>query len=128
MPTLLGSYRHSVDVFAWGVVGSVAAVAGVAATILFGVIPLVQARRRARLLRDAKVTDAEIAGGQVGAGNYQFNQFIETYIERQPLTAAPAQGLVVVGEVPQQAPALQPREDLMEQLGRSGPGSRWCEL
>jgi hypothetical protein len=79
MPTLLGSYRHSVDVFAWGVVGSVAAVAGVAATILFGVIPLVQARRRARLLRDAKVTDAEIAGGQVGAGNYQFNQFIETY-------------------------------------------------
>ena len=124
MPTHLASYGHSVDAFAWGVLGSVAGVAGVVAAIVFGVIPLVQARRRARVLPDAEVPDATVAGGQsvqVGTGNSQVNQFIETYIERQPLTVAPAQGLMVVGEVPQRAPAFQPRRDLMGQLGQGGP-------
>ncbi|HEY2126622.1 MAG TPA: hypothetical protein VGH77_05490 [Streptosporangiaceae bacterium] len=118
------------DAFAWGVVGSVAGVAGVAATIVFGVIPLMQARRRARLLPDAEVPHAEVGGGQgvqVGAGNNQVNQFIETYIERQPQTVAPGQGLVVVGEVPQQAPAFQPARTCWTSLVGAARGSRWCE-
>jgi hypothetical protein len=101
MFTLLRSYGHSVDALAWGVVGSVAGVAAVFATILFGVIPLVQARRKARGGPDAEGPHAEVAGGQgvqVGTDNNQVNQFIETYIEQQLPTAAPAQGLVVVGE------------------------------
>ena len=46
--SVLSTYRGRVDAFAWGVVGSVAAVAGTVAVIVFLVIPLVQARREAR--------------------------------------------------------------------------------
>ena len=59
---------------------------------------------------------------QVGAGNEQVNQYIQTYIEHQHLPAAPAPGSVVVGEVPQRPPAFQPRAELMAPLGGSGPG------
>jgi hypothetical protein len=83
-----------VDAFAWAVVSSVAGVVGAAAAIVFGVIPLVQARRRAR--------------------------YIQTYIESQHLPAVPASGLVAVGEVPQRAPAFQPRAELVARLGQSG--------
>ena len=61
-------------------------------------------------------------GVQVGSGNEQVNQYIQTYIERQDLAAVPAPGPVVVGEVPQRAPAFQPRPDLVDRLRASGPG------
>ena len=59
---------------------------------------------------------------QVGAGSEQVNQYIQTYIENQHLPAVPAAGSVVVGEVPQRAPAFQRRGELIARLGDSGPG------
>ena len=54
--------------------------------------------------------------------NEQVNQYIQTYIENQHLPVVPAPGSVVVGEVPQRAPAFQPRAELVARLGASGPG------
>ena len=119
------AYCHIVDAFAWGVVGSVAGVAGVVAAIVFGIIPLVQARRKARLStgEDALRTDASGGRGvQVGSGNEQVNQFIQMYIERQELPAVPAPGSVVAGVVPQRAPAFQSRGELEALLDQRGPG------
>ena len=106
------------------VVGSVAAVVGVVVAIVFGVIPLVQARRKARLSPAEESPRAEVSGQgvQAGSGNKQVNQYIQTYIENQHLPAVPAPGSVVVGEVPQRAPAFQPRAELVTRLGESGPG------
>lgn len=68
----------------------------------------------------------EISGGQgmpAGTGNEQVNQHIQTYIENQQPPAVPGQGSVVVGEVPQRAPAFQPRAELVTRLGDIGtPG------
>ncbi len=61
-------------------------------------------------------------GVQVGSGNEQFNRYIQTYIESLQLPQAAGPGSVVVGEVPQRAPAFQPRSELLASLGRSGPG------
>ena len=113
------------DAFAWGVVGSVAAVAGVIAAIVFGVIPLVQGRCKARLRPAEDSPRTEVSDGhdvQVGSGNEQVNQYIQTYIEHQHLPVVPARGSVVVGEVPQRAPAFQPRTELVTRLGQRGPG------
>ena len=113
------------NAFAWGVVGLVAAVAGVVAAIVFGVIPLVQGRRKARLAPAEEAPRAEVSGGQgvqVGSGSEQVNQYIQTYIELHHLSAVPTQGPVVVGEVPRRAPAFQPRSELVARLGEPGPG------
>ena len=62
-------------------------------------------------------------GIQVGDDNVQVNTFIETYIDQRgtALSGAPA-GTVVVGDVPQQPAAFQPRAGLLGVLEReSGP-------
>ena len=117
----LGAYCHSVDAFAWAVVGVVAA----AAAIMFGVIPLVQGRRSARLAPAEDVSRMAVSGGRVvrvGSGNEQVNQYIQTYIEHRDLPVVFAPGSVVAGVVPQRAPAFQPRAGLEARLGVSGPG------
>jgi tetratricopeptide (TPR) repeat protein len=111
-----------VDAFAWGVVGSLAGVAGVLAAVVFGVIPLVQGRRKAQLQAAAEPSQPG-PGAPAGSDNAQVNQYIQTYIESQrPPPAAPANGSVVIGEVPQRAPAFQGRTELVARLGASGPG------
>jgi hypothetical protein len=120
-----GAYGRRVDAFAWVVVGSVAGVAGAVSAVVFGVIPLVQGRRKARLTPAGEGPRAEVSGGhavQADAVNAQVNQYIQTYIQAQQLPAAPALGRVVVGEVPQRAPAFQPRAELVTRLGERGPG------
>jgi hypothetical protein len=52
----------------------------------------------------------------------QVTPYIQTYIEYQPVPAVPAPGAVVVGEVPQRAPAFQPRAELVGRLGARGLG------
>ena len=101
-----------------------AGVIGAVAAIVFGVIPLLQARRTTRPSCAEESLEVEVSGHgvQVGSGNKQVNQFIQTYIENEHLPAAPAAGLVVVGDVPQRAPAFQPRAELVVQLSASGPG------
>src|SRR5215471_7088916 len=66
----------------------------------------------------------ESRGVQVGSGNSQVNQFIATYVAQQVVhaPASRAAGRLVVGVVPQRAPAFQPRTELVARLGASGPG------
>jgi len=100
-------------------------VVAAAAAIVFGVIPLLQARRKARLAPAEDASRMEVSGGQgvqVGSGNEQLNQYIQTYIEHQDLPVVPAPGSVVVGVVPQRAPGFQPRAELEARLDASGPG------
>jgi tetratricopeptide (TPR) repeat protein len=114
-----------VDTLAWGIVGSVAGVAGTVATIAFGVIPLVRSRSKAGIPPSVQGPPVELPSGQsaqAGASNGQVAQHIENYLERMHPPMIPMQGSVVVGEVPQRAPAYQPRRELMIRLGEGGPG------
>ena len=92
------AYCHSVDAFAWGVVGAVATVVGAAAAIVFGVIPLVQRHKEVRT-----------ASGEAGG---------------KGLPAGGEDAPVVVGEIPQEPLGFQPRADLLAALDASGPRSR----
>ena len=70
--------------------------------------------------------DVEISfrqGFQVGDHNTQVNTFIETYIDQRRAALPGARpGRVVVGDVPQQPAAFQPRAELLGVLEReSGP-------
>ncbi len=66
----------------------------------------------------------ESQGAQLGGHDAQLNQFIEHYIAQlvvQMPTSVTA-GQRVVGLVPRQAPAFQPRKDLLRALADSRPG------
>jgi tetratricopeptide (TPR) repeat protein len=72
---------------------------------------------------------AEIEGGQgslVGSHGRQYNTWVYNTSAQGGQPAAPpwalAVGPVVAGEVPQRAPAFQPRRDLVDRLGAGGPG------
>ncbi len=74
-----------------------------------------QDHNRATDIRDS-------AGIQVGDQN-TLNNNIGTYIAQQVVqTPAERPGCVVVGEVPQKAPAFQPRPELTSMLERNGAG------
>lgn len=109
------------DTFGWTVIGSVAGVVAAAAAVA----ALLPARRKARLPPAHDGPHTEVSGGrgvQVGSGNAQVNQYIQTYIEHQPMPIAFAAGSMVVGEVPQRAREFLPRAELMDRLGRGGLG------
>lgn len=89
---------HSVDAFAWGVVGSVAGVVAAAAAII-GLIPLLRGRKQVPQASGL----AEGGPSPAGAG------------EEAP---------IVIGEIPQEPLGFQPRDDLLAALDAPGPRSR----
>jgi len=88
-----------VDAFAWGVVGSVAGVVAAAAAIVFGLIPLLQGRKKA-----------------MGAPG-------EARDEALPASTG-EDAPVVVGEIPQKPLGFQPRADLLATLDAPEAGAR----
>jgi len=92
------AYFHSVDAFAWEVVGSVAGVVAAVAAII-ALIP----RRRGR--KEVPPTPGEVRDEALPSG-------------------AGAVVRVVAGEIPQQPLGFQPRGDLLALLDAPGSGSR----
>ena len=106
---LLCAYRHSMDAtLAWTIVGSVAGVAGVASAVGFGVAQVRQAR--------AKTGVAGADGPLPGLADAYVSSVTGP-------VAGPAAmpGVVLAGEVPQEPPSFQPREDLIAAVRRSAP-------
>jgi hypothetical protein len=93
------AYPRHVDEFAWTVIGSAAGVVGAAAAIVFGLIPLLQSRRERK--------DVPTAAGE-------------------PVAVAVADDdvPVLVGEIPQEPVAFQPRTGLLDGLDASSPSGR----
>jgi tetratricopeptide (TPR) repeat protein len=118
-------YRRDMDAFAWEVIGSLAGVVAAGAGIVLGVIPLWQNRRkmRRRSLDEPVSPDMRHSWGsvQIGTVNRPVFQSIQTYIEHPPLPVR-SEAPVIVGEVPQAPPALQPRDDLLAAVAASRPG------
>ena len=71
---LPGAYGRRVNAFAWGVVGSVAAVAGVVAAIVFGVIPLIPGRRKTRLAPAEEAPQAEFEEALISGSTEGFEE------------------------------------------------------
>ena len=97
---------------AWTIVGSVAGVAAVISGVGFGIAQVRQGRAKAGVtgadgplagLADAYVSDVSNVTGPVAGP-----------------TALP--GAALAGEVPQEPPSFQPREDLLAAMRRSVPG------
>lgn len=62
-------------------------------------------------------------GTQIGSHNIQYNQYNPTYVTQQQVLQDPTSVAgKVVGQRPQTAPALQPRDDLLAALAGNGPG------
>jgi len=62
-------------------------------------------------------------GVQAGDNNTQVNYFIREYIDQRGVAGVTAvTGTVVVGDVPQEPAAFQPRGGLLDELRASGPG------
>jgi hypothetical protein len=98
------AYCRCVDAFAWGVVGSVAGVVGAAAAVVFGLLPLLRGSRNEEREKIPSVPVVAEGGAPVEG-------------------SSDGDVPVVVGEVPQEPVAFQPRSVLLAGLdGRGLPG------
>ncbi|HEX4103528.1 MAG TPA: tetratricopeptide repeat protein, partial [Pseudonocardiaceae bacterium] len=116
---------------AWTIVGSVAGVAAVGSGAVFGILQLRQGHENAAVPADGDpaLTTGQanelVPGGQAvrpDQNTDRVGRLIQTYIKSLQEPAPPVAGSLVVGEVPQRAPAFQPRENLTATLDARGPG------
>jgi hypothetical protein len=91
-----------VGVFGWTVVGSVAGVVAVAAVVAFGLVPLLQGRRKSSVPAGAGLP-GQVAAGPPG----KLVDDLPTQADEVP---------VVVGDIAQEPAGFQPRADLLEEL------------
>ena len=114
-----------VTAYVVAIVGSAAGVAGAIATIIFGLIPLRRRHRSAPAEIGKRGAATQVSGDQpteVEEVSQKANPYIASYIEAQnPIITASSDEAVVIGEVPQRAPAFQDRA-AAAWLGQAGPG------